>query len=323
MILILSREDDEHVRFVIRGLKAQCARHIWLDPALFPVEIGIRICCDRKGKQCRTFHFKKRTLNLDEVTAVWMRRPGNPRPAEEITDPELRTWTQEECKNLLTGLWEGLDCLWVPGKPLAYTLGYNKGYHIGLAAKCGFRVPQTVFTNRPGDFVSFYHQTRGRLVSKVMLNNYIPHEDSNSVAFTHAVRRRDAAHCHSIRYSPVILQEYVPKDVELRITVVDSRVFAAEIRSQASHRTKHDWRHYDDERATYAPHKLPEAVCRSCIRLVRALGLCFGTIDMVLTPGGEYVFLEINPNGQWLWIESLTQLPISAALVDLLIRGAA
>jgi len=323
MILILSRENDEHAAHIVRRLKGRRARLLWLDPALFPVEMGIRIRCDRQGRQSRTLHLRRRTLDLDEVTAVWMRRPGNPRPDEEITDPESRTWTQEECKNLLTGLWESLDCLWVPGKPLAYTLGYNKAYHIGLAASCGFRIPKTIFTNRPEDFLSLYRETRGRLVSKVMLNNYIPHEAANSVAFTHAVRRRNAVRCRTLRYSPVILQEYVPKDVELRITVVDSRVFAAEIRSQASHRTKHDWRHYDDERATYAPHKLPEAVCRSCIRLVRALGLCFGTIDMVLTPGGEYVFLEINPNGQWLWIESLTQLPISAALVDLLIRGAA
>lgn len=51
------------------------------------------------------------------------------------------------------------------------------------------------------------------------------------------------------------------------------------------------------------------------------LGLCYGAIDMVLTPDGRYVFLEINPNGQYLWIEFATGLPISDAICDLLISG--
>jgi glutathione synthase/RimK-type ligase-like ATP-grasp enzyme len=139
--------------------------------------------------------------------------------------------------------------------------------------------------------------------------------------YTHPVRRRDAAGYQALRHAPLILQEYVPKEVELRITVVGERVFAAEIRSQASRVTQHDWRHYDNERATYAPSALPADVEQRCVRLVQALGLCFGAIDLIVTPEGEYVFLEINPNGQWAWVESLTGLPIADAVAELLMRG--
>ena len=55
--------------------------------------------------------------------------------------------------------------------------------------------------------------------------------------------------------------------------------------------------------------------------MVERLGLCYGAIDMILTPDGRYVFIEINPNGQYLWIEQETGLPISAAICDLLMGG--
>jgi len=46
--------------------------------------------------------------------------------------------------------------------------------------------------------------------------------------------------------------------------------------------------------------------------------LIFAAIDMILTPDGHYVFLELNPNGQWEWIENATHLPICSTLVDVL-----
>ena len=58
-----------------------------------------------------------------------------------------------------------------------------------------------------------------------------------------------------------------------------------------------------------------------CVALLRALNLAFGAIDMILTPAGEYVFLEINPNGQWAWIQQCTGAEMSGCLIDLLLRG--
>ena len=137
--------------------------------------------------------------------------------------------------------------------------------------------------------------------------------------YTEIVSRRDVGYTDSVRYVPVLFQAYVPKRVELRVTVVGQQVFAAEIHSQASHRTRHDWRRYDFFKTIYLPHELPREVERRCLQLVERLGLCYGAIDMILTPDNHYVFLEINPNGQYLWIENETGLAISDALCDLLI----
>src|SRR5207249_969990 len=116
-------------------------------------------------------------------------------------------------------------------------------------------------------------------------------------------------------------QSYVPKHVELRITVVGQLVFAAEIHSQESNHTRYDWRQYDFYETPYFVHKLPSAVASRCVQLVERLGLCYGAIDMILTPDERYVFLEINPNGQYLWVEEATGLPISEAICNLLMDG--
>lgn len=119
------------------------------------------------------------------------------------------------------------------------------------------------------------------------------------------------------------MQEYISKRVELRVTVVGSRVFAAEIHSQVNSSTKHDWRRYDLDRTPHMRHPLPPSVEACCVQLVQTLRLNFGAIDMIVTPSGEYVFLEINGNGQWGWIEDLTGLPIADAIVELLVAGEA
>ncbi|NJR75066.1 MAG: hypothetical protein HC773_18390 [Scytonema sp. CRU_2_7] len=120
---------------------------------------------------------------------------------------------------------------------------------------------------------------------------------------------------------PNDFQAYIPKRLELRITVVGQQVFAAEIHSQETNHTRYDWRRYDHHKTPYFPHELPPEVEQRCVQLVEKLGLCYGAIDMILTPDGRYVFLEINPNGQYLWIELATGLPISDAICDLLISG--
>jgi glutathione synthase/RimK-type ligase-like ATP-grasp enzyme len=163
------------------------------------------------------------------------------------------------------------------------------------------------------------------VVTKSVLALRISRDGEMYVPYTHTVRRRDLANYQAVRFAPMIVQEQIPKRLELRITVVGTRVFAAEIHSQASRLTRDDWRREcngDLCFSYYAPHALPAAIEALCIRLVQTLRLCFGAIDMIVTPDGEYIFLEINPNGQWNWIQDLTGLPIAEAIAELLVRGA-
>ena len=141
--------------------------------------------------------------------------------------------------------------------------------------------------------------------------------------FTASVPRRRLTGRHRLRYGPAILQPNLPKAYELRVTVVGERVFAARIDSQASRLTALDWRHYEDPKVGYAAYDLPRDVADRCVRLVAGLGLSFGALDFIVTPDGRHVFLELNVNGQWAFVEMLTGMPIGDAIADWLAEAVA
>jgi glutathione synthase/RimK-type ligase-like ATP-grasp enzyme len=118
-----------------------------------------------------------------------------------------------------------------------------------------------------------------------------------------------------VRYAPVIFQEYI-EGVDLRITVIGNSIFAAEIDAQETSYPV-DMRMVIGE-AHIRPVELPPKVQKKILELQRRLGLYYGAIDMRRTPQGDYVFFEVNPAGQWLFVEERTQLPISQAIADYL-----
>jgi glutathione synthase/RimK-type ligase-like ATP-grasp enzyme len=93
------------------------------------------------------------------------------------------------------------------------------------------------------------------------------------------------------------------------------KIFSARINSQANENTRKDWRGGDYQ---MGPFSLPEQVETSLLRLMDSFGINFASLDMILTPEGEFVFLELNPNGQWLWLERDLGFPLVANMVDLL-----
>ena len=111
--------------------------------------------------------------------------------------------------------------------------------------------------------------------------------------------------------APVTFQEKVEKVSDIRVTVVGDDVFAAEILSQGRESSKVDWRATDDPNLEHRVHELPSALVSRCRRLVSHLGLNFGALDLALKPDGTYVFFEINPNGEWLWLEDQLGFPLS------------
>jgi glutathione synthase/RimK-type ligase-like ATP-grasp enzyme len=154
-----------------------------------------------------------------------------------------------------------------------------------------------------------------------MLSSFAIYEDGKeNVVFTNRLSAEDLEHLDGLRYSPMVFQEMIPKALELRITVVGEKVFASAIDSQASARAQHDWRR-DGLRMidAWQFHDLPEDVTRKLLKMMDAFGLNYGAIDLILTPDGQYVFLEINPGGEYFWLEEHPGHLISAAIADVLL----
>jgi glutathione synthase/RimK-type ligase-like ATP-grasp enzyme len=116
----------------------------------------------------------------------------------------------------------------------------------------------------------------------------------------------------------VIFQELVPEATDVRVTVVGDRLFAAAIRPPPEGYAL-DYRMSLD-RALFEATDLPAEVEESIRALMRRLGLVYGAIDLLRTADGEHVFLEINPAGEWRFVEERTGQPITDAMADVLVE---
>ena len=117
---------------------------------------------------------------------------------------------------------------------------------------------------------------------------------------------------------PCIFQATIPKKLELRITVMGDTVFAAAMDTQRVPRAKNDWRRATDQEFPCTPYKLPEEISLKSTAIAKAFNLQFASMDAILTPEGKYVFLDLNPNGQWLWVEFKTGMPMALRFARLL-----
>jgi putative peptide maturation system protein len=324
MILIVSRPDDDHVAVVESELRRRGAPLTVLDLADLPVRAQLSIDYQQGEEPRPILRTAESDLDLRKVTAVWSRHPQTPRPDVEITHEALRHYITQETADAWAGTSALLNCLWLPGPHWSEVRAGYKALQLQVAAGLGFDIPPTLITNSTSDFLDFYRQHNGSVVTKTVHNRLLPSNSAKgyeAFALTEVVANQDLVGVEAIRHCPVTVQPNVEKRVELRIAVVGENAFAVEIDSQRTNHMRRDWRSIDPHLGRYAIHKLPSEVARRCVELAKRLELRFGVLDIILTPDGRYVFLEINPNGEWLFMERTTELPISAAICDLLMSG--
>ena len=155
-----------------------------------------------------------------------------------------------------------------------------------------------------------------------MLSSFAVYDERGreQVVFTNRVREEDLEDLGGLSLCPMTFQERVEKRLELRATVVGRRVFTASIDSQTSARAAHDWRR-DGVRLVeeWQPYQLPPEAEQPLLALMDYFGLNYGAADFILTPDGRHVFLELNPSGEFFWLEHGPGLPVSQALADVLL----
>lgn len=264
-----------------------------------------------------SIHVNGRDIDLREIRSVWHRRPAPFRLMPGLSADEAE-FAEGEVRAAFAGL------LWVSGwfwvnHPDRIRAASSKLLQLKVAREVGLGVPRTLVTNDPEAVRRFYEECDGQIVYKTLGSPFIG--SSGKGCLTTPVSRGHLERVDLIRNAPGIFQEYVPKRVEVRITVIGRKLFAAEIHSQANVQAQHDWRAVDIEKLRHCPHQLPPEIETKCLRLMEWFGLAYGAVDMILTPNDDYVFLENNPSGQFGWIEELTGLPLTAALADMLIAG--
>ena len=256
-----------------------------------------------------------------EITAIWDRRPERPKNLPFNNTEEINAHNLREGLAFLRFLRSYVEHIPSIGSIVGDNVASSKMLQYRTAIDCGFIVPDTVFANSKASIANFA-SGHDRLCLKP-INGLDIWDEKNGVDYvfyTQSIRSNELGAIPDEAFSQTIsfVQEYIEKDFELRVTVVDKTVIATKILSQSlpEDKGKIDWRQGCDNGLVYEAFTLPEVIQEQCRTLVHAMGLNFGCIDLIVKPNGDYVFLECNPNGQWLWIELATGQKISEAIAD-------
>src|SRR5262249_53592069 len=142
-------------------------------------------------------------IDLTQLQAVWSRRPRPPEPHPEIRDAANREFITEDSKTFLQDVWNALPCRWLPGRPAAIKRAQLKASQLRLAAELGLELPPTLITNNREEFLDFYNQHNGNIVSKLAGFAFRTVGGDTFSRFTEVVSKRDVGYAASLQYCPV------------------------------------------------------------------------------------------------------------------------
>lgn len=303
-ILIVSESSDIHANVVQHALSTHGVPTTRLASDRLPREQTLsHLFIDGQEHS----HINGRTQS--EIETVWLRRRGLPKNFEEHPDSIDNEISRQEvgefwkhCQHAFPITARQVNSL--PSKLRAQ----SKIYQLRIAQEVGLKIPQTIVSNDPDEVIRF-----ARNLGDVAFKSFSPvHWESsahqtkaaiNALFTTKVSCAQIIDHSRSIRRAPAIFQELISAVKEHRITVFGGHCIAVEVKSTHEHLSISDWRAGSHDSLKVTPSDLPMHLKEKLFKFMNIAELSFGTFDVLETVDREYVFLEVNEAGQFLWIE--------------------
>jgi hypothetical protein len=315
-VIIIAETNDIHAQ----GVQYEVQTHLGfpcfiIDSAAFPSSLGLDIRLDGR-LSTRFLRDAVPPILHTDILGCWRRRVRNQAVSPDLTDESARELSGRDSRSVLGGF---LLCLAstacnVVNDPRRETPGLNKAYQLTCAQSLGMPIPQTLMTNNPKSVMEFCDHLKGSGSSMVYKGINSPRE---AIVTTKLFQPRDLERLSGLEFGPAIFQEYI-KGRNLRVTVVGKHVFPAEVIVSVPE-AELDWRIEGCNKVV--PYKMEAVYCDTILQLMSKLGLTYGALDFKIHDDGRIVFLEVNPGGQFLFVEVQTGQPICRAIAETLVRG--
>lgn len=245
-------------------------------------------------------------LSYHEIDAIYYRKPMLPNLNNYHI--EYREMIGKDIIALINGIVDSFKKR-VLTKPYILRYSENKTLQLIKAQEIGFYVPKSLITNDLSMAQSFLHENK---IIKPLTTGKIMKDDIVEIFQTNLIDYME----ENIGLTPIYLQDYCKKLFEVRVTIVDREIFSVRIDAF----DKIDWRKNQD-RNKYSIITIPTEIKDKCFLLMDELNIKFGAFDFIVDNNEKYIFLEVNPNGQWLWLEDITGMKISDSIIKYLIKG--
>jgi hypothetical protein len=283
-VLILSEEYDPSVDRVVATLTGRGVPVFRVDLGWFPRKLTVDAEL-RLGDWRGVLRTSHREVRLAELRSVWCRSPTVFAFPSDITRAR-REHVEREARLGVGGVLASLPITWM---------------------------------NHPQRDADNAYKPR-QLVIKVLGSNVIHEDGQRKFAPTSKLSDDDLADLAGVEHTAHQFQEWVPKAYEVRLIAVGIKQFAVGIRTDdpAAHV---DWRtNYDV--LDYSIVQIPDRIIAQIRAFMTRSNLTFSALDFVVTPEGDWVFLESNSVGQYGWLNPTLGTAVSDAIADHLAQGA-
>lgn len=312
MILILTNSEDATANYLLPKLVDAGVAVLRLDTDTMLNDSSVSL-----ADGTITLIVQGKRLVPEEVKHLWYRRPERLRRHGFDESPEARfainEWT-EAIEGFLAHIprWRWIN------HPAANVAASNKIEQLSTARASGLAIPSTLLTQDASAARAFASQCGGMVIAKPLSNGYIERPSGDdSLIYTNLVTSHDLA-ADDCEFSgcPTLFQQFVRKECDVRITVIDDAIHAVELRAAGEDgQQRCDIRRNNMEDVAYRSIELPSHIETIVRRLMGHYGLRFAAIDMAVDIDGNWVFFEVNPNGQWAWLDISAGMTVAESFV--------
>ncbi|MFE5868422.1 ATP-grasp ribosomal peptide maturase [Streptomyces roseifaciens] len=310
-VMVVTEADDQTADMVIAELNRRDVPVIRFNPGdigeNLTVSARFGTCPAAPAGQART---SSRSADLAGVRSMYWRRPTWP-AFEHLDEPDARFAAAQVRHGLGGTLYALPGCLYV-NHPLRNFEAEHKPLQLAVAQRLGLTVPPTLVSNDLDEAREFL-DVHGEVIYKVLRWTPYRRGETGLTTWTEPVSADELD--ASVAVTPHLFQARVDKVADLRVVIVGEKVFAVRIDSGLL-----DWRE-NYGALSYSVAELPSGLEKRLIAYLEHFGLASGSFDLCVDRQGEFHWLELNPNGQWGWLEEQTGLRLAAAFAELLMRG--
>jgi glutathione synthase/RimK-type ligase-like ATP-grasp enzyme len=251
--------------------------------------------------------------DLSSCSLIWYRKPTLPAGQELPVLPRFRPFTLSAYTNTVKAMYSLLaEKVWV-SDVWAILRANSKPLQLELASRVGFNVPRTLITSSKDVAARFIREV-GRVITKPMGTEHIEFRGQAFAVYTTTISALDDFSLEGLHIAPAIFQQAIEPALHLRVTIMGNQAWTCSIKWEYETEENIDWRMGIAGGLIYQSYNLPPALVEKCVEINKLLGTKFGAFDLILDKQGQYWFIEVNPNGQWGFVEEETGLPLSKAM---------
>ena len=312
MILIFGSQEDPHVVSVQREIERN-----GYESAIIDIYSKNSLGLDFFNSKNFCWSMGEKSINQTIDVIWWRLKPKNNIPSTSADSLYDYYFQSREWGVMLDSIELAFSNIpWINKRKISKAAS-NKIHQLSVAEKLGFEIPRTIISNNFVQILEFMdHLGHTEILCKTITGYASP---SGKVAFSSIIDRKlIKEQARSISICPAIYQEYIVKDFELRITIIGTEIFAVRIDGNLNENSRIDWRKniFSD---MYSIWTIENELKSKLLYLHNELGLIYATYDLIVDKSGKIIFLEVNPSGQWMWLEECLNLPISTCLAKKLI----